>query len=183
MNPVASEAVPPGVVIATALTPAVPAGVFAVTLVELTTTTFVAGTPPTVTEFAPVRFVPVIVIAVLPSVEPLVGLTVEIVGGTTTTTVPMTEPETICCCTNIVRPPVLKVAPAGTTSVRTYIVSSAKPEFALASTRVALAPAAISSLPMPKFDTANPARDAPTFCDIASTDCGVPSEPVNLSVA
>ena len=84
MNPAASEAVPPGVVIATALTPAVPAGVFAVTLVEETTTTLVAGAPPTVTEFAPVRFVPVIVIGVPPSVEPLFGLTVEIVGTGTT---------------------------------------------------------------------------------------------------
>jgi hypothetical protein len=74
-------AVPPGVVIDTVLPPAVPAGVTAVTVVELTTLTEVAATPPIVTELAPVRFVPVIVIAVPPSTNPQFGLTDEIVGG------------------------------------------------------------------------------------------------------
>ncbi len=77
------DAVPPGVVTTTGFAPAVPAGVTAVTLVEEFTTTLVAATPPTVTLLAPVRFVPVIVIAVPPIVEPLVGLTDVIVGGTT----------------------------------------------------------------------------------------------------
>ena len=70
-------------VTATLFAPAVPAGVSAVTLVAETTTTLVAATPPTVTLLAPVRFVPVIVIDVPPRVEPLVGLTDVIVGGTT----------------------------------------------------------------------------------------------------
>ena len=70
-------------VTATLFAPAVPAGVTAVTLVAETTTTLVAATPPTVTLLAPVRFVPVIVIDVPPIVEPLVGLTDVIVGGTT----------------------------------------------------------------------------------------------------
>ena len=70
-------------VTATLFAPTVPAGVTAVTLVAETTTTLVAATPPTVTLLAPVRFVPVIVIDVPPRVEPLVGLTDVIVGGTT----------------------------------------------------------------------------------------------------
>ena len=64
----------------TGLTPAVPVGVLAVMDVALTTTRFVAATPPTVTLLAPVKFVPVIVIAVPPFVEPVFGLTLTIVG-------------------------------------------------------------------------------------------------------
>ena len=60
--------------------PIVPAGVTAVTVVELTTLTEVAATPPIVTELEPVRFVPVIVIAVPPLVGPTFGETDEIVG-------------------------------------------------------------------------------------------------------
>jgi hypothetical protein len=50
-------------------------------LVEETTTTLVAATPPTVTLDAPVRFVPVIVIAVPPNVDPDVGETEDTVGA------------------------------------------------------------------------------------------------------
>ena len=80
MKPLVRLAVPPGVVIDTVLAPAVPAGVTAVTVVELTTLTEVAATPPIVTELVPVRFVPVIVIAVPPVVGPTFGETDEIVG-------------------------------------------------------------------------------------------------------
>ncbi len=80
MNPLVRFAVPPGVVIDTVFAPIVPAGVTAVTVVELTTLTEVAATPPIVTELVPVRFVPVIVIAVPPLVDPVFGLTDEIVG-------------------------------------------------------------------------------------------------------
>ena len=83
MNAFVNVAVPPAVVTATLFAPAVPAGVTAVMLVAETTTTLVAATPPTVTLLAPVRFVPVIVIAVPPRVEPLVGLTDVRVGGAT----------------------------------------------------------------------------------------------------
>ena len=65
----------------TVFAPIVPAGVTAVTVVELTTLTEVAATPPIVTELVPVKFVPVIVIAVPPAVGPVFGLTDEIVGG------------------------------------------------------------------------------------------------------
>ena len=80
MNPFVRFAVPPGLVIDTVVAPAVPAGVTAVTVVALTTLTEVAATPPIVTELAPVRFVPVIVIAVPPESGPVFWLTNEIVG-------------------------------------------------------------------------------------------------------
>ena len=74
--------VPPGVVTVTVCAePAAPAGVTAVTRVESTTTTLVAGLPPTVTALALVRFAPLMVIGVPPKVEPDVGLTLEIVGA------------------------------------------------------------------------------------------------------
>ena len=65
----------------TVFAPIVPAGVTAVTVVELTTLTEVAATPSIVTELVPVKFVPVIVIAVPPLVDPVFGFTVEIVGA------------------------------------------------------------------------------------------------------
>jgi hypothetical protein len=55
-------------------------------LVEETTTTLVAATPPTVTLDAPVRFVPVIMIAVPPEVDPDVGETEDTVGAGVGTT-------------------------------------------------------------------------------------------------
>ena len=50
-------------------------------LVDETTTTLVAATPPIVTLVAPVKLVPVIVIGVPPAVGPVAGETDEIVGG------------------------------------------------------------------------------------------------------
>ncbi len=84
MKPFVRLAVPLGVVIDTVFAPIVPAGVTAVTVVELTTLTEVAATPPIVTELAPVKFVPVIVIAVPPATDPALGATDEIVGGSET---------------------------------------------------------------------------------------------------
>ena len=74
-------AVPPAVVTATLLAPAVPAGVLAVIEVALTTTTLVAATPFTFTLVAPVKLVPVIVNAVPPEVVPEVGAMEVIVGA------------------------------------------------------------------------------------------------------
>ena len=71
---------PYGVVSETFAAPAAPDDVTAVTVVTLTTTTEVAALPPTLTELVPVRFVPVIVIAVPPVVGPTFGETDEIVG-------------------------------------------------------------------------------------------------------
>ena len=83
VNALALVAVPLGVVTATLLAPAVPAGVFAVILVALTTATLVAATPFTFTLVAPDKFVPVIVNAVPPNVVPELGETDVIVGKTT----------------------------------------------------------------------------------------------------
>ena len=72
---------PPSAVSDTVAAPAVPVGVTAVTVVAFTTTTFVAATPPIVTLEAPVRFAPVMVIAVPPTEGPEFGFTEEIVGA------------------------------------------------------------------------------------------------------
>jgi hypothetical protein len=84
VNALGKLTVPPAVVTAMLCTPAVPGGVTAVIEVALTTTTLVAATPPTVTLLAPVKFVPVIVKAVLPKVEPDVGEILAMVGAGTT---------------------------------------------------------------------------------------------------
>src|SRR4029077_17837065 len=63
--------------------PAACAGVVAVICVPLTTTTFVAAVPPNVTVAPAAKFVPVIVTAVPPAVDPLFGETLLTVGTTT----------------------------------------------------------------------------------------------------
>ena len=61
--------------------PAVPAGVVHVIDVAETTVTLVQADPPTVTAEPLAKFVPVIVIAVPPAVDPDVGLTEVTVGA------------------------------------------------------------------------------------------------------
>ena len=80
MNAPLAVGEPYGVVSETFAAPSAPDGVTAVTVVALTTTTEVAALPPTLTELVPVRFVPVIVIAVPTSFGPTDGETDEIVG-------------------------------------------------------------------------------------------------------
>ena len=70
----------PGLVTVTVTAPALPAGVVAVILVLLTTVKLVAGALPKVTVAPAAKFVPVIVTAVPPEVEPLFGLTPLTVG-------------------------------------------------------------------------------------------------------
>jgi hypothetical protein len=65
----------------TVTAPALPAGVVAVIVVPLTTTTFVADAAPKVTPAPAAKFVPVIVTAVPPAVDPLAGETLLTVGG------------------------------------------------------------------------------------------------------
>jgi hypothetical protein len=73
----------PGFVTVTVTTPPLPdAGVFAVICVPLTTTTFVAAALPNVTVAPAAKFVPVIVTAVPPAVDPLFGDIPLTVGGT-----------------------------------------------------------------------------------------------------
>ncbi len=73
VNAFAAVAVPFGPVTSTEVEPTDPAGVTAVTVVDDTATTFVPGAPPIVTLVAPLRLVPVIVIAVPPSTDPVFG--------------------------------------------------------------------------------------------------------------
>jgi len=78
-------AVPPGVVTATALAPAVAeAGVTAETCVGEINTSPVAVTPPTVTLLALARFVPEIVMVVPPANAPVFGFTDVMLGVGTT---------------------------------------------------------------------------------------------------
>jgi hypothetical protein len=51
-------------------------------LVLFTTTTFVAAVPPKLTVAPAAKFVPVMVIAVPPAVDPLLGVTLLTVGAT-----------------------------------------------------------------------------------------------------
>jgi hypothetical protein len=60
--------------------PALPAGVVAVIVVLFTTTTFVAALLPNFAVAPAAKFVPVIVTAVPPDVEPLFGLALVTVG-------------------------------------------------------------------------------------------------------
>jgi hypothetical protein len=70
----------PGLVTVTVTAPAAPAGVVAVIDVLLTTVTPVAATPPKVTVAPAAKLVPVMVMAVPPAVEPLLGDTPVMVG-------------------------------------------------------------------------------------------------------
>ena len=72
---------PPGLVTVTVTAPVLPAGVVAVIVVLFTTTTLVAVAPPNVTVAPAAKFVPVIVTAVPPDVDPLLGDTLLTVGG------------------------------------------------------------------------------------------------------
>jgi hypothetical protein len=67
----------------TVTAPALPAGVVAVMLVLLTTTTFVAAVLANFTVAPDTKFVPVIVTEVPPAVDPVAGLTPVTVGGVT----------------------------------------------------------------------------------------------------
>ena len=74
--------VPLGVVTNTLAGPALPAGVVAVSEVELTTVTAVAAVPPIVTAVAPVKSVPVMVTDCPPVSGPDDGLMDVTVGAT-----------------------------------------------------------------------------------------------------
>ena len=73
----------PPTVTVTVTAPALPAGVVAVMVVLFVTVTFVALAVPNFTVAPVAKFVPVIVTAVPPDVEPLVGETLLTVGGAT----------------------------------------------------------------------------------------------------
>jgi len=73
----------PGLVTVTVTAPALPAGVVAVICVLLLTTTLVAAAAPNATVAPEAKFAPVIVTAVPPAVDPLLGDRLLTVGGTT----------------------------------------------------------------------------------------------------
>jgi hypothetical protein len=73
----------PFTVTVTVTAPAACAGVVAVIEVLLTTTTLLAAVPPNVTVAPLAKFVPVIVTAVPPDVDPVLGDTLLTVGGAT----------------------------------------------------------------------------------------------------
>ncbi len=81
MNNVLVALVPPGELTKALAAPALPAGVVALMLVELTTVTLVAAVPPRAIAVAPVKLVPVMVMVVPPAVEPLVGEILVTVGA------------------------------------------------------------------------------------------------------
>ncbi len=137
VNPDVRFAVPPGVVTETVLAPGVPAGVTAVTVVELTTATLVAATPPMETALVPVRFVPVMVIAVPPVIEPWFGLTDEIVGAAMYVNpfVRFAVPPGVVTET-ILAPAV----PAGVTAVTVVALTTVTPDAAAPPTETALEP-------------------------------------------
>jgi hypothetical protein len=83
VNPFARLPLCPFTVTVTVTEPALPAGVFAVIVVLFVTTTFMAAALPNVTVAPAAKFVPVMVTAVPPEVDPLFGLTLLTVGGTT----------------------------------------------------------------------------------------------------
>jgi hypothetical protein len=99
----------------TVAAPAVPAGVVAVIVVPFTTATFVAAVLPNVTVAPVAKFVPVIVTAVPPPVDPLFGLTLLTVGGTTYVKAPARLPlSPLLLVTVAVTPPPV---PAGVVAV------------------------------------------------------------------
>jgi hypothetical protein len=81
VNPFVRIPLCPVTVTATETAPALPAGVVAVMVVAFITTTLVAAVPPNVTVAPVAKFVPVIVTAVPPAVDPLFGDTLLTVGG------------------------------------------------------------------------------------------------------
>lgn len=83
VNPFARLTDPLAVVTVTVAVPTVPAGVIAVKVAGLTTTTAVAGVSPTITDSTPVRFSPEIVMDVPPTLGPEFGVTDEMIGGET----------------------------------------------------------------------------------------------------
>ena len=82
MNPLVKLPLCPLTVTVTVTAPALPAGVVAVMVVPFTTTTLLAAVGPNVTVAPAAKFVPVIVTAVPPAVDPLLGETLLTVGMT-----------------------------------------------------------------------------------------------------
>ena len=81
VNPLVRLPLCPLTLTVTVTAPVLPAGVVTVIVVLFATTTLVALAPPNVTVAPAAKFVPVIVTAVPPDVDPLLGDTLLTVGG------------------------------------------------------------------------------------------------------
>ena len=146
----------------TVAAPTLPAGVVAVIVVLFTTATFVAAAPPNVTVAPVAKFVPVIVTAVPPVVDPLFGLTLVTVGGATYVYPPVRLPLCPLTVTVTVTAPAL---PAGVTAVIVVLFTTTTP--------VAAAPPIVTVAPAAKFPpvivTAVPPDVDPLFGDTLVT--------------
>jgi len=149
VNVIACDVDPPAVVTTMVFAPAVPAGVTAVIEVVSTTTTLVAATPPTVTLLAPVKLVPVMVIAVPPAVGPEAGLTLAIVGAATYVNVIACNVDPPAVVTTMVFAP---ADPAGVTAVMevaltTFTLVAATPPTVTLLAPVKLVPVMVIAVP------------------------------------
>ena len=153
----------PLTVTATVTAPALPAGVVAVMLVPLKTTTFVAAVPPNVTVAPVAKFVPVIVTAVPPAAGPLFGDTLLTVGTTTKVNPPARLP---LCPPGLVTVTVAAPAlPTGVVAVMLVLLTT--------TTFVAAVPPNVTAAPAAKFVpvivTAVPPAIGPLFGDTLLT--------------
>jgi len=143
-----------------------PAGVVAVMLILLTTTTLVAGVPPNVTAAPVAKFVPVIVTAVPPAVVPLFGDTLLTVGITAYVNPLVRLPLCPLTVTVTVTAP---APPAGVVAVMVVLFTTA--------TLVASVPPNVTVAPAAKFDpvivTAVPPAVVPLLGDTLLTVGGI----------
>jgi hypothetical protein len=140
----------PLTVTVTVTAPALPAGVVAVIVVLFTTTTLVAAVLPNVTVAPVTKFVPVIVTAVPPAVDPLFGLTLVTVGTGPETA----ENVTICM---IHGPEEVNVAVALLLPAVVTILSSARSLSGVVMMRdvnpLPAAPVSVATMPAPKINS------------------------------
>jgi hypothetical protein len=134
----------------TVTAPAFPAGVVVVMVVLFTTTTLVAPVPPNVAVAPETKFVPVIVTAVPPPVEPLLGATLVTVG-----TGPDTAENVTICMTH--GPDEVRVAVALLLPVTLTTLSSAMSPSGAVITRdvnpLPAAPVVVATVFAPKINS------------------------------
>jgi hypothetical protein len=162
VNPLVRLPLCPLTVTVTVTAPALPAGVVAVMLVLLTTTTLVAAVPPNLTVAPAAKFVPAIVTAVPPDVEPVFGDTLLTVGGRAYVNPLVRLPLCPLTVTVTVTAPTL---PAGVVAVMLVLLTT--------TTLVAAAAPNVTVAPVAKFEpvmvTAVPPAVDPLFGDTLVT--------------
>ena len=154
VNVMACDVDPPTVVTTIVFAPAVPTGVTALMDVALSTTTPVAATPPIVTLVAPVKFVPVMVMAVPAVNGPDDGLTLAMVGAATYVNAPV----------DVSTPPTVVTTTSFTPAVPTGAVAVNDVPEPFTTTPVAAAPPTVTEAPVkfvPVIVIAVPAANGP----------------------